>query len=90
MAITSDCSFQWIAINEKNSALNPLNSKSTQQFKLRRQHPLGISCSCFHTESSMLVVAGPTKEGEFFDGNTFFHINSCLLLISHIYQNLFS
>jgi len=38
----------------------------------------------------MLVVAGPTKAGEFFDGNTFFHINSCLLLISHIYQNLFS
>jgi len=40
-----------------------LNNKTTPQVKLRRQHPLGICCSCFHKEISMLVVAGSTKAG---------------------------
>lgn len=62
MVITSDCIFQWIVIDEKNSAVNLLNNKPTQQLKLRQQHPLGISCCCFHKERSILVLAGPTNE----------------------------
>jgi len=63
MVIRSDCCVQWIVLNEENSAINPLNNKKTPQVKLRRQHPLGICCSCFHKEISMLVVAGSTKAG---------------------------
>lgn len=76
MVITSDCIVQWIVLKEENSAVNLLSSEATEQLKLRRQYPLGISCSCFHKELSILVLAGPTNEGESFHGNTFFHVNN--------------
>ncbi|KAH9321071.1 hypothetical protein KI387_015710, partial [Taxus chinensis] len=69
MVITADCILHRVVVDGENIAVTPSSINSIQQLKLRRQHPFGISCSCFHRDLSMLVLAGPTKLDEKDEGN---------------------
>ncbi|GLJ28279.1 hypothetical protein SUGI_0555830 [Cryptomeria japonica] len=64
IVITADCILHQVVVDGENIAIASSSSKPVQQSKLRKQHPFGISCSCFHRGLSMLVLAGPIRMDE--------------------------